>query len=122
MSQYRFVGCAPAQIMDTPYSFNRYGQLVEIPDELAAMAIANRVHLLPAADFDALGHTPEHLKQFNNPAMHASAPEEFIRARNAAWLKVAENRERAAKPAEPEPPGVVFVSAPIEAVEEKPNV
>jgi hypothetical protein len=62
MPAYRFVG-AHAKIYDTPYTFSRFGQLVELPEDLARSAVLGRVRLIPAAIWEALGITAEDLQK-----------------------------------------------------------
>jgi hypothetical protein len=87
MSQYRFVGTS-CEIWDTPYKFTRFGQLVDMPDDLAKSAIASGAALMPASDFDALGFAPDELKKYAKVPSHAKAPASFLSKRDAAWVKL----------------------------------
>lgn len=71
----RFVGTY-SEILDTPYKLTRFGQLVEIPDDLLR-SIAGRIPLLPAEDVEKV-ITPEELKLYADPRTHAKAPKEFM--------------------------------------------
>ncbi len=93
MPQYRFISSAPAAIYDTPYAFTRYGQLVEMPEDLWQEK-KDRLPLIPAADFDALGHTPDEIKKYGRPARegqsfpgHDNLDAGFEAKRNKAWEK-----------------------------------
>lgn len=87
MGQYRHVGTY-TQIFDTPYTFTKFGQLVEVPDDVAAKVPS----LIPAEEFDALGFDATELGKFANVSTHSQAPAEFIQKRNAAWLLMEEKR------------------------------
>lgn len=100
MAQYRHVGTFTV-IYDSPYKLERWGQLVEIPDALAQSCIDQGGALLPAADFDSHGVTPDELKKYSAVASHVKATAEFIAKRNALWARVAEIRaQRAAATAQ----------------------
>jgi len=89
LSSYRFIG-SHCEIWDTKYVFTRFGQLVEIPDDLAQDAIAHGAALVPAKTFDALSFTPDELKKFGKTGLHAKAPADFLTKRDAAWMKLRE--------------------------------
>lgn len=72
----RFIGSSPAEIWDTPYVFKKFGQIVELPDDLYQAAVANRMAIVPVEDFDAL-FTAEDLKSYWNFGTHATAKDEF---------------------------------------------
>ena len=82
MGQYRFVGAAPAQILDTPYNFTCYGQLVEMDDAMAIHAAAGHINIIPAEEFVA---TAEELKQFSRFDKHSKAPQSFLDNRSHHW-------------------------------------
>lgn len=89
MGSYRFVGTS-GQIMDTPFVFRRYGQLVKIDDDLAEKSMANGFHLIPASEFNELGHADDHLKEWGHRPTHPDAPPAFVEARNKAWSKLSD--------------------------------
>jgi len=62
MSSYRFVG-SYQHIFDTPFELKRFGQLIEMPDDLARKSVSDGAQLIPPADFDAIGFTAEELKR-----------------------------------------------------------
>lgn len=88
--QLVFVG-TQAAIMDTPFQFDRFGQRVEMPDQLAAEKIQD-VPLIPAADFDAIGFTNSELSAYSDPETWRSAPESFLSKQRAAWQALHEYR------------------------------
>jgi hypothetical protein len=75
MPAFRFVG-AHAQIYDTPYVFTRFGQLVELPEDLARRVILERVRLVPASVWDGLGITEAEIQK--------PGPD-FAAKKRAAW-------------------------------------
>jgi hypothetical protein len=113
----RYVGASSAQIMDTPFVFKRYGQLVEMPDELFK-SLPPHFPVITDEEFGSLGHPPEELKQYAEPKTHAKAPKEFIERRAAAWAKIAERVEAASKPA----PLPALAAAPPQEVSPTPEV
>jgi hypothetical protein len=62
MPAFRFVG-SHAKILDTPYTFSRFGQAVELTEELARQAVLARVRLVPAAVWSGLGITEQDLQK-----------------------------------------------------------
>jgi hypothetical protein len=104
--QYRFIGSAPAQILDTSYAFTRYGQLVEMPKELY-LQVKERIALIPAAEFDRLGHTAEEMKKYGRPSRegqafpgHDALDPEFEEKRNQAFQIFHSLKQPAVEPQE----------------------
>lgn len=93
MSKYRYVGGSKAEIMDTKYAFTSFGQLVEMDDELAEHAIANRVHLIPADAFEGENIPADQLKKYARFETHSVAPADFIAKRNSMWVKAQVHRD-----------------------------
>lgn len=96
MPNYRYVGSAKAVIMDTPYEFAKYGQLVDLPDEMVQKAIVERgIPLIPAAEFDLLGHDPKELQYHGrfetHETTHPKYPD-FHFKKQHGWAKAAEHR------------------------------
>jgi hypothetical protein len=106
MGKYVFVG-THCEIYDTPYKFSRFGQLAEVPDDVAKAAIASGAALLPQADFDKLGFNSDELKKFKDVVSHSKAPKEFIEKRDAAW-KILTHGWEPIPPAPIEPSGPPF--------------
>jgi hypothetical protein len=69
--------------MDTPFVFKKFGQLVEIPEELAA----GHPHLVTPEVWNSVGFTEEETKAkwFGAVSAHRNAPAEFIAKRNTLW-------------------------------------
>jgi hypothetical protein len=88
----------------------RFGQRVELDSKVAAEAIAGGCSLLPAADFDAIGFTPEELKPINPPPG-------FEAKKHRALLACHALREGKSQPAAPpaEPPAEGHRHPPVEA-------
>jgi len=85
--------------MYTPYVFNRFGQLAEMPDELAAKSKL----LISVPDWENGGITTEEVKLFGqNPGADSTHPlfAAFKAKRNALW-KLAQE-PAGTIPAEPE--------------------
>lgn len=89
MATYVYVGGSNAFIPSHPsYQFLSYGQRVELPDDLAEVCKRGRISILPAAEFDKLGHTPEEIQQFGKFANIGRATPAFLAKRKAAWIAV----------------------------------
>jgi hypothetical protein len=65
--------------------FTRFGQLAELPDDLAQRLLDEGAPFLKASDFDQRNFTVDELKKFSTVASHGKAPAEFIVKRDAAW-------------------------------------
>jgi hypothetical protein len=85
MGNYRYVGNSGSEIRNPNYSFTRFGQLVSLPDEVAARAISCGVPLVVVEDFDAIGFTEQELKDVQYPSRHT---EEFKSKRKEVWGKL----------------------------------
>lgn len=81
----RFVGGSEAHIMDTPFTFRFFGQLAEIPADVAKAAQLGRIPLIPVEDFERIGFTPDELKRYQRFESHDAATEAFIQKRSQAW-------------------------------------
>ncbi len=103
--QLRYVGGAESVVMDTPYKFSRYGQLVEVPEGLGQRMLAELPVLTPE-EFSTVGHTDEELKKFGDFASHRAAPVEFVERRKKAWEMLHE-RGTDKRPAAVRAPAVV---------------
>lgn len=106
MAQFRYVGGAQAEIWDSPFVFKAYGQLVEMPDDVAQKAMEGRIALVPAKEFDSLGHTQDELKKFSRFESHRLATPEFLTKRAEAW-KLAQAHHSMATDLPPAEPKVV---------------
>jgi hypothetical protein len=96
MSTYFFIG-AHAMIWDSPYKFERFGQLAEMDDEFAAARCLDGLQIIPATDPAAKAFTADELKLF--PARHhPKATPEFaakVAAADAALEKFRESLREA---------------------------
>lgn len=82
----RYVGSNEAALLSTSpdqptIQFSRYGQLVEMDEQLfydiSAGLLGARLPLLLDDEFQQIGHTSEELIKFANPARHEFATPEF---------------------------------------------
>ena len=89
MGAYRYVGASTAQIMNTPFVFKRYGQLVEMDDAMAAEKMAEGFLIVPDADFRKIGHPETELSTYGTMAGHPTVPAAFADRRNKAWALLA---------------------------------
>jgi hypothetical protein len=90
MPAYRFVGTS-GEIYDTKFSFKRYGQLVDMPDDIAQRAIAAGFPLLTDQEFkDVTGHTDEEVKKWGGMIGHATVPADVAAKRNKAWAIISQ--------------------------------
>ena len=86
MASYRYVGGGKAQILgQNAIEFTTYGQLVELPGDIADLCILGHIPILPVEEFDQIGHTDEELSKFSQLHTHANAPAEFLEKRKKAW-------------------------------------
>ena len=106
MKVYRYVSGGPGEIVGTKYSFTSFGQLVEMPEDLAEYAIANRVHLVPKEIWDEVGITDAELKRHSRFERHAhtEVTPEFLAKRDALWRKSNEHQEAMRAKLNPPPP------------------
>lgn len=97
----RYMGSSDAALLSSDPSipsiqFNRYGQLVEMDEDVFKGLISGRygvrnIGVLLDEDFQRLGHTDAELTKYANPTTHASAPVEFkekVKAANARLLEL----------------------------------
>ena len=92
MGAYRYVGGAGGQILDTPFVFKRYGQLVEMEDKLATQVMAAGFHILPESEFKESGHTEDELKQWGSKIGHHRIPPAVAAKRDVMWARVSERQ------------------------------
>ncbi len=84
MTTFVFLG-AYSEVLGAGIKLTRFGQRVELPPELAEQTSHPRgLPCIPAADFDALGFTPEELRKFGPAASHEHATAEFLAKKSAA--------------------------------------
>ncbi len=87
MSIYIFLGAHSAiSGPDYAHTLTKFGETVELTDEQAANHAIHGARLVPAADFEAIGITPEELEQNSDLLAHDdTADEEFLIKRKAAF-------------------------------------
>ena len=66
------------------FNLRRFGQVIDLTDDVAALALAGGVALLPKDVFDSVGFTPQELADYAYPARQANAPLSFWEKKNAA--------------------------------------
>lgn len=93
MGVYRYVGGSGAEIHDSPYVFKSFGQLVELPDDVAKKAIEGRIPLVPVTVWDDVGFSETEAKRHARFETHAVASPEFLAKREAVWRKAVEHHE-----------------------------
>lgn len=95
MSVYCFVG-SYCEIDGGRIKLERFGQKIDLPEEIAATVISGGGAILPEADFEGLAFTEQEMSLYAYPGPQASAPEAFQRKRAAAHAAFCE-LQRAAK-------------------------
>lgn len=88
MGNYRYIGASQSQIYGTQFVFKRYGQLVAMPDDVAASAMAQGLAILPDVEFTEIGHTEDELKAWGARAGAKAAPASFVAKRSNAWARL----------------------------------
>ncbi len=129
----RFIGSADAAILsNTPdhptINFSRYGQLIELDEGVYQDIISGKygakLPLLTEAEFQDLGHPPDHLTKFGSFESHVRAPQDFQDKKADANAKLLANIQAVAKPIPPvimpvmveSPPKTDTIPAPKETV------
>lgn len=72
----------------------RFGQNIDLPANEGAAAIAGNAVLLPKAQFEACGFTPEELERYAFPGPRSNATSEFAEKWKNARLALHELREK----------------------------
>ena len=91
---YRFLGSASD--IGESIRLSRFGQSVELPDELARVAVLGGCALLPESEFLSVGFTTRELESFGSVASHERAPAEFLDKKRRALVAAHEWREQLA--------------------------
>ena len=65
--------------------FTRFGQLAELPDDLAQRLLDEGAPFIKASEFDQFKFTVDELKKYSTVASHSKAPAEFKTKRDASW-------------------------------------
>lgn len=74
-------------------ALRNFGQVIELPDQLAKEAVLGGAALIPVDQFDAVGFTEQELRKFATPGARRQATEEFAHKQHAALLALHEYRE-----------------------------
>lgn len=82
---YRFVGGSQCDVHGPAIKLDKFGQSIELTDELAHTIALGGGVILPGPKFDALGFTTDELKKYALPGQRVSAPAEFIGKIRSAW-------------------------------------
>lgn len=90
MGKYVFVGTHCEIAHEKPpfpqgIKLTKFGQHVEMPDDLAKHVIDQGAHLMPQEDFDKLGFTKDELHRHKDVKTHKQASQEFLNKRHKAW-------------------------------------
>lgn len=89
MSTYHFVG-SYCEIDNGRIKLERFGQRIELPENVAETVIRGGGAILPEADFNAIGFTEQEISLYAYPGQQATAPEVFQRKRAEAHRKFCE--------------------------------
>ncbi|MGE5568544.1 MAG: hypothetical protein ACM3S5_05845 [Rhodospirillales bacterium] len=93
MSVYHFVG-SYTEIGGGRIKLERFGQRVELPDDLADNIVKGGGAILPEAEFNQLGFTEQELSLYAYPGQWEGAPEAFTSKQKAAHVAFAAYKER----------------------------
>ncbi|MFN3323418.1 MAG: hypothetical protein ACK5AZ_07980 [Bryobacteraceae bacterium] len=89
MNTYRFVG-SYCEIDNGRIKLERFGQRIELPENVAETIIRGGGAILPEAEFNAIGFTEQELELYAYPGQQATAPGAFQRKRAKAHRKFCE--------------------------------
>lgn len=89
---YRFVGTY-SEIGGYP-DLTKFGQAIELPEDLGTDLIRRNTPLLPDAEFKALGFTDKELADHAYVGSHADAPVEFLDKKRKALVRLHEIRSK----------------------------
>lgn len=87
-----YVFCGSQSVIGNVVEMKRFGQRVDLDDQIAQEAIAGGCPLLVAEEFDAIGFSDEELKKYGDVHARASAPSEFVEKARLAWVRISEIR------------------------------
>jgi hypothetical protein len=82
MKAYRFVGSAC--VIHDRGEFSKFGQLAELPEDVAETVIRGGGAFLPEDQFKEIGFTDQELKDYQFPGQQLSAPQSFQEKRQRA--------------------------------------
>jgi hypothetical protein len=97
MSIFYFVGShSTISGPNYDYALTKFGETVTLDDAAAENHAAHGARLVPAADFDAIGFTPEELEMNSDLLAHdLTAEEDFLHKRTAAFEAADQFRAKA---------------------------
>lgn len=101
MGQYRYVGASIAEIWDTPFKLTRFGQLVEMPDNIAKSAITGTglpnsgMPLILASDWGKYAITDDELKAHGPDAGNPKVTDAFAAKRDRIWKELPDLKKNA---------------------------
>src|ERR1035441_2436286 len=83
MSAYRFVGsyCEIGGVR-----LERFGQAVDLSDEVAETAVKGGAAIIPECDFQKLGFTEQEVSLYAYPGQREGAPEVVMSKIKASWV------------------------------------
>lgn len=93
MGVYHFVG-SYCEIDGGRVKLERFGQRIELTDDIAKTVIMGGGAILPEAEFKRLGFTDAELKDYQFPGPQENAPEGFRAKKKAALVAYAELAKR----------------------------
>jgi hypothetical protein len=93
MPQYVHVGHTATR--EGVFDLTKFGQTVNLPDEVADQAVLDGVSLLTPEEFSACGFTPDELSRWALPETHRDdvIDPAFFAKKKQAWLAVHAKRE-----------------------------
>jgi hypothetical protein len=103
MSKFVLIG-GPFEISDHPefagqaHAERVFGDVLEMPDELANRAISEGAAMLPEATFQKCNFSVEEIKAYPNPRLQVGAPASWHKKHLAARLLLHDYREQLANP------------------------
>jgi hypothetical protein len=92
MHTYYFVG-SYCEIDGGRIKLERFGQRIDLPEDLATTVILGGGAILPEADFESLGFTEQEISLYAYPGQQATAPEAFLKKRSQAHVAFCGLRE-----------------------------
>lgn len=90
--RYRFLG-TECSVLDRGIKLDRFGQAVDVDEDLARIMILGNAAIIPEKDFQEIGFTAEELSRFALVWTHSEAPESFLAKKRAALIRYTEIRQ-----------------------------
>jgi len=92
MGKYRFVG-SYCEIDGGRIKLERFGQQIELPDEVAEIVVKGGGAIIPEADFEKLGFTEQELSLYAFPGQQVGAPDAFTVKHHAAHVAFHDHKQ-----------------------------